>query len=273
MTLAIAVVCAAGGVVLADSLTMAFGDNGKTVGLIEGGKVRHLAQAGLVYVHSGSVDLREGDPSDFEAVSFETAARDLFEIYARHHLKDSLGGLVDGEGRPLAGEELSRVQGAHELIAVNARLEEPRACLLTTHGEERWLGAEGGTLVAGAAATWWRATERPPPPSDLIGCQLVALQIAAAYHRSSYGDRTLAARKAEMAASGTALMPSTAPPWFGITVSALGIRRWAAQPSDTEDSLLLLARDVDWKDAAAGRPSPNRAERRRQERAQRKGAQ
>lgn len=266
MTLAPAAACSEGVVLITDSMQIHSTLNlltGEEVehGVVAPGKITQLSKAGLIYIYSGNCTV---DVEDFAADGFEAAVRALWKEHrqfsdehpATHWRLDQAMRAPEGS--------VERVEGLREAAfcdvlaaSLSPDADGPRMALITSEGE-RWIGTDGGLLVAGAAAPWW-ATESAswPTPHSLLECQATALAVTSAYHWFSYQrlGRTFAGLQREIEATGKAMAPSVAQPYRGATISRLGVRRWrCVLPADEELYVVGLERD---EAPAVTRPMPS----------------
>ncbi len=245
MTLAVGAACSDGAVLLTDSmrfhhvLNLQTGDERET-GEIAPGKITQLAKAGVAYIYAGNCTT---DVDDFAAHDFQAAVSGLWKEHRRFTDEHPATGWRIEQALKLP-EGSERVEALREATAcdvlaasLNLGADGPHMALLTSEGET-WLGKEGGIVVAGAAAPWWKTeADRWPVPHSLLECQATALTITAAFHGFAYQrlGRTFASLQAEIQANGTAVVPSVAAPYRGVTVSRLGVRRWrVVLPEDEE---------------------------------------
>ena len=159
-----------------------------------------------------------------------------------------------------SAEQLEALRVAHscDVVAVNTRLDAEGRCLgLITREGEQWYGPEGGLVVAGAAGPWWQDhVTYWPTPSTMLECQATVLAITAAFHAYAYQrlGRTFAGLQAQAATTGTAVFPTVAQPYRGLTVSLMGVRRWrAVLPSDEQLYVVGLEKD---QAPVAAQPAP-----------------
>ena len=237
MTLLVGAACESGAVLLTDSLAIIYRGQQAYFHLMpprSRAKIGVLPHAHVGYCVAGAVQggalfyglgpLFFPPPEDFEADSFEAAARLLYADFRarRPDLPDD-DELRTLDGEPLPLEDKERWQGQVLLVA-NLRQEGPRLGRLDGQSEQ-WFDA--GIVVSGAAEQWWKSTGRsnfpphlprhlgrvPERPTSLQECANAADAIARAYERHCYPDRPAVELLRDLARGQAVELPTVAPPY------------------------------------------------------------
>lgn len=221
MTLAIAVSCVEGTVLVGDGMAKRLRPDG-TAEAVYGSKVGQLPRAGLAFIRSGPTN---GPLDDFEHRGFEADARRLFGQVQRARVEvpaDALATCRTLDGGPISPNDALDVLNQHDLVVVATGPE--RNIALITDNREQWPG-EYGVVVGGAAREWWDDQPKPAIPDSLPLCCMLALTIASRFRRYVYTDMDYAA---DRGLSETRLAPIDGS-LRGLTITAGKLTSWTMQ--------------------------------------------
>jgi hypothetical protein len=234
MTIAIAVACSEGVVLVSDSMTIRGDDRGNCIGALLSAEGKRGLLGGFAYVLSGGWPVGRRLKTPPVGISFAEGARMLNAEFAANQGPELRSQLTGDPARAGAKDvRFGNYALYAEMIVCCAPLGDAGArqlAIFNDQGERFFDIAEGAVVVAGSPRFWAleNGVTALTGPETLPEAEHLAVRIASQYIKDWYQGRSLQ----QIIDSGT--LPPVAYPLNGFTVSSSRVSDWAFQPLDTE---------------------------------------
>jgi hypothetical protein len=244
MTIAIAVACSEGVVLVSDSMTLRTDGAGKLIGAALTPVGKRGLLSGFAYILAGAPLPDLYMPTPPLGVSFNEGARMLDAWFRSHQGPARSGPRGSDPARNNAIDERDdwSPKVSAELIVCRAPITKaaPQIVLFNNEGERSWDIKDGAVIIAGAPRFWARENglTQTAPPTTLRDAEELAVAISTRYIAESYQGQTLR----EIIAGGE--IPTVAYPLNIFTIFSQGItgllmaspsvKEWTYQPAGTE---------------------------------------